>query len=246
MNVFNPAKVVEGVDVVPFEGLEAALNRVMPDAVVNCIGITLRKEQVGDAEYCYEVNGMLPHRLKCWGQRNNARIIHFSTDCVFDGSEGHYTETSNPTAKDVYGKSKYLGEITDSNCLTLRGSIIGRELTGKTELLEWALSQRGTQIKGFSKVIYSGVTTNVMAKLVAQILQRPVFLSGLYQISSEPISKYELLQKINVAFGLDTKITEDCSYVSKKDLVSLKLKNEIGFVCPSWDEMIKELVTDKI
>lgn len=243
--LFDPAKVIDNVDVFFFEKVETVLNRLKPDVILNCVGITLRKPEIKDFNYCLELNSFLPQRLRCWAAQNHSRVIHFSTDCVFDGTEGHYVEDSYPSAKDVYGRTKYLGEITGPQCLTLRGSMIGRELFGKSELLEWAFSQAGKPIKGYSKALYSGVTTSVMAGLVRKILQRPTVITGLYQVSSTPISKFELLQKINQAFQLKMKVEEDCSYVSKKDLVSSKIRTEIGFICPSWDEMINQLASGK-
>jgi dTDP-4-dehydrorhamnose reductase len=245
-NLFDPNKVLEKIDVQPFEQLENALNELRPNVILNCVGITLRKEEIKDLNYCLEVNSFLPQRLKCWSAQNKAHLIHFSTDCVFDGAQGQYVEESFPSAKDIYGRTKYLGEVHGPESLTLRGSMIGRELFGKTELLEWALSQKGKSIKGYSKALYSGVTTDVMAQLVVDILKKRPFLSGLYQVSSRPISKFDLLQKINRAFGLNMQIAEDCSYVSKKDLVSSKIQREMGFVCPSWDEMINQLASDKL
>jgi dTDP-4-dehydrorhamnose reductase len=244
--VFNPEKVIDKVDVLPFANLNDVLDKLKPDVIVNCLGITLRKAEVKDLDYCLELNSILPHMLDCWAAQNNSHLIHFSTDCVFDGVEGGYTEVSFPSAKDIYGRTKYLGEVSGPHSLTLRGSMIGRELHRKTELVEWALSQRGQTIKGYSKVIYSGVTTKVMSGLVLSILKRPTLLSGLYQVSSKPISKYELLQKMNRAFSLNMQIIEDCSYVSKKDLVGSKIQREMDFVCPSWDEMIDQLASESL
>ena len=242
--IFDPAKSISSVDVTDFEGVKRILDKVQPEVVINCVGVTLRKKEITDLAYALEVNSLLPHKLKCWSAQSLSKVIHFSTDCVFDGSGGPYFEDACPSAKDIYGKTKYLGEVQSPTCLTLRGSMIGRELYGKSELLEWTLSQKGQTIKGYSGAIYSGVTTSVMAQLVISILQRPLFMSGLYHVSSQPISKFELLVKINDAFGLGLKILEDCSYVSKKELDSSKIYREIGFVCPSWSEMIDQLVLD--
>jgi dTDP-4-dehydrorhamnose reductase len=244
--LFDQSHVIEGVDVYDSTHLESVLNRLQPNVILNCVGITLRKKEIQNLEYCLEVNSLMPHRLKCWSAQNNAYFIHFSTDCVFDGAVGEYTENSPPSAKDTYGKTKYLGEVVGSQCLTLRGSMIGRELYGKTELLEWALAQKGKTIKGYANALYSGVTTSIMADLVLKILKQPSRLVGTYQVSSEPISKLDLLRKINNVFDLKMKVNEDCSYVSKKDLNSSKIRREIGFICPSWDEMINQLASEKV
>ena len=141
-DIFNPKKVIDNIDVLPFENLEKALNEIKPDVILNCVGITLSKAEIKDLNYCLELNSFLPQRLKCWAAQNGAKLIHFSTDCVFDGTQGSYVENSYPSATDIYGRTKYLGEVHGPNCLTLRGSMIGPELYGKTELLEWALSQK--------------------------------------------------------------------------------------------------------
>lgn len=243
--IFNSAKIIDKIDVHEFSHVENALNKLKPDVILNCVGVTLRKKEIQDLPYCLEVNSLMPHKLKCWAAQNQAHLIHFSTDCVFDGASGNYTENSPPSARDVYGRTKYLGEVIGDRSLTLRGSMIGHELYGKTELLEWALAQKGKSIKGYANALYSGVTTLVAAELVLSILKQKSFLKGLYQISSEPISKFKLLQKINQSFDLKMQIQEDCSYVSKKDLSSLKIQNETGFICPSWDEMVNQLASDR-
>jgi dTDP-4-dehydrorhamnose reductase len=242
MGVFDATKVLDNVDVLPFVHLERKLDALKPDVILNCVGITLRKKEIENFDYCLEVNSFHPQRLRCWVQKNSKYLVHFSTDCVFDGALGAYSETSYPSAKDIYGRTKYLGEVAGENCLTLRGSMIGRELTGKTELLEWAFSQKGQQIKGYSKAIYSGVTTTVMAQLVASLLANKTCLTGVYQVSSEPISKFDLLNKINHFFKLGMSVVEDSKYSSRKDLDSSKIKKAVGFVSPSWDEMLTQLV----
>ncbi len=245
-SVFAANRIFDGVDVLNFSNLEKILNDLKPSVILNCVGVTLRKPEIQDLHHCLELNSFLPHRLKCWAAQNGARVVHFSTDCVFDGADGDYSEYSQPTAKDNYGRTKYLGEIADSpHCLTLRGSMIGRELFGKTELLEWTLAQRGKAVKGFGRVIYSGTTTVEMGRLVRSLLGRATFLSGIFQVSSTPISKYALLEKINKFYRLELNLTEDCNYVSNKVLLSTKLKAATGFVCPSWDEMIEKLVADR-
>lgn len=243
--LFDSRYVIDGIDVAHFNHVEKVLNQVKPDVILNCIGITLRKPEIKDLAYSLEINSLYPHKLKAWVVSHKAHLIHFSTDCVFDGKDEFYTELSPPSADDIYGKTKYLGETKGPHCLTLRGSMIGRELYGKTELLEWAISQKGKTIKGFKKAWYSGVTTQVMADLVSQILNQNPLPMGLLQISSEPITKYDLLVKLNRIMGLNLVINEDYDYVSKKILKSDKVRHELNFVCPSWDEMISHLVSEK-
>lgn len=243
-NLFNDQNIFDHVDVLETSKITNLLNSLKPDAILNCVGITLRKPEIKDLEYCTKVNGQFPHFLSSWCEKNNSYLIHFSTDCVFSGKESPYTEDSAKTATDIYGTTKSQGEVTGPSALTLRGSMIGRELYGKTELLEWAFSQKNKKIKGFSKAIYTGVTTDVMADLVAKLLKSPQKLVGLYQVSSEPISKFDLLQLINQSFALNMMISEDSSYATSKILLSEMLSQKQGFHCPSWPDMINELTKD--
>lgn len=243
--IFDPNKIFDGVDVNDFKNVETILNQLKPDVILNCIGITLRKKEINDLMACIDINSLFPHKLKAWVQNNGAHLIHFSTDCVFNGKNDFYNELSSPSANDTYGKTKYLGEVIGEHCLTIRGSMIGRELYGKSELLEWALSQSGKTILGYKNVSYSGVTTSTMADLIEKIILSGTLLTGLWHVSSMPISKFDLLVKINNAFNLKMKINEESDHCSKKNLNSDKIKKQLGFVCPSWDEMITQLVTEK-
>src|SRR5262249_32316179 len=117
-----------------------------------------------------EINSLLPHRLALVCAAAGARLVHLSTDCVFSGRKGAYTESDPPDADDLYGRSKYLGEVASPGCLTLRTSIIGRELSRKTGLLEWLLSQRGATVKGFRSAIFSGFTTHEMGRIIERLL----------------------------------------------------------------------------
>lgn len=243
--VFKAGRCIHFADLGNWSETERTLANCRPEVILNAAGITLRKEEIKELSYCVEINGLLPHRLKCWAAQNDAKVIQFSTDCVFDGSGGPYTENSIPSAKDNYGRTKYLGEIGGDHGLTLRGSMIGREIFGKTELLEWALSKKGQRVSGFSRALYSGVTTTVMANLVVRILRDHPQLRGLYQVSSSAISKFDLLEKINRGFQLDMEIQKDDHYATNKELICEKLNRDVGFVCPSWDEMIAQLANEK-
>ena len=242
--LFNPGELFDQIDVLDHDKLNEVFSQLKPDVILNCVGITLRKPEINDEDYSRKVNSEFPHFLNSYVEKSGSYLIHFSTDCVFSGQDGPYSEDSPRSANDVYGRTKAAGEVVGGHALTLRGSMIGRELSGKTELLEWALSKKGKVVKGFSKVIYSGVTTNIMAELVAVLLKMPAKPTGLYQVSSAPISKYELLNLINKSFRLNLTILEDSSYASSKVLLSEKLKKNIGFNCPTWPEMVDELAKD--
>ena len=242
--LFAVNEIIDRIDVAETEKVLALLDEVKPDVVLNCVGITLRKPEIKNFDYAWKINSDFPQKLNAWVTKNKAYLVHFSTDCVFSGKDGPYTEDSPKSATDTYGKTKAAGEVTGPNALTLRGSMIGRELFGKTELLEWALSQKNGQVKGFSKAIYSGVTTNAMAELVHKLLMLPIKLTGIYQVSSKPISKLDLLKLINQAYHLNLEIVEDETFATSKILSSEKLHKAIGFNCPEWPKMVDELVKD--
>lgn len=242
-NLFNE-NVFDGIDVSNWQSVEQILSKIKPDFIVNAIGITIRKPEMSDISKALEINSFFPRKLLKWAQQNNSRVIHLSTDCVFDGSSGHYTETSLPSAKDNYGKTKFLGEIEGEHALTLRFSCIGRELESHTELLEWFLSQEGKEIKGFGKVTYTGVTTLVVAREVINTIVKFPHLSGIFQLSSSPISKYDLLCLIQKKYGTHVSIVRNDEYVADKSLVCDKYVKATGFKPLSWDMMIDELHSD--
>lgn len=242
--LFEEAKIFSGVDVMDFKSIEKVLNELKPQWIINCIGVTLRKTEAADFEKCIELNSMLPHRLKAWATAHQAKVIHFSTDCIFDGSQGNYTEADAPSAKDLYGKSKFLGEIQGPHALTLRLSFFGRELEKKTEIVEWLLAQKGKKIKGYSRAMYSGISTLRLAQEVSKIIQKFPTLNGLYHISSKPISKYDMLVLLNEAFNTQIEIEKFDDFVNDKSLNSTPYKQITSFTPPEWKEMIQELATD--
>lgn len=243
--IFDSARFVGGVDVDDEKKLIATLDQLKPGVLINCIGVTTRKIDPVDSARVVRINALLPHLLYGWSARNNARLIHFSTDCVFSGEAGPYDENAKPDASDLYGRSKLMGEVSARPALTLRSSIIGHELNHHTELVEWLIQQRGGKIKGFSKVIYSGVTTGYMAYLVEKILHSKVELSGVYQFGSPPVSKFDLLQRLNQALALGIKIENDSSKNSDKSLVGNRLFEVLKDADkPSWDQMISQLTAE--
>jgi dTDP-4-dehydrorhamnose reductase len=220
------------------------LVKVNPDVIINAIGVTIRRgvnENISDTIY---LNSFFPHQLSNWALAFKKRLIHFSTDCVFSGSEGSYLEDATPNALDYYGKTKGLGEVFSSNALTLRSSMIGPELFNKTELFEWIINNKEKEINGFSRVMYSGVTTVYMARLVTNLIENHKDLAGIYNIASNPISKFELLHLINNNFDLELVINKNQSIISNKTLDPSKIDNELGIKSPSWDELIIELKKD--
>ena len=237
--------VIRGVDVMNFENLHRVLADLLPDYVVNCVGIIKQRDEARMAIPSITVNSLLPHKLAVMAGEWGGRIIHFSTDCVFSGKRGGYTEEDDSDADDLYGKSKFLGEVAAENALTLRTSIIGRELVEHKSLLDWFLSQNHKTVKGFKRVIYAGVTTNQMAEVVTEIIRRDQPLSGLYQVVSDPISKYDLLCLLRDAYRLDIEILADETVVSDRSMQGDKLRAATGYVSPPWPVLAKKLADDR-
>ena len=220
------------------------LVKVNPDVIINAIGITIRRGSTKNISDTIYLNSFFPHQLSNWALAFKKRLIHFSTDCVFSGSEGSYLEDTTPDALDYYGKTKGLGEVNSKSSLTIRSSMIGPELFNKTELFEWIINNKEKEINGFSRVMYSGVTTVYMARLVADLIDNHKNLCGIYNTASKPISKYELLHLINDNFDLGLIINDDKTVISNKTLNASKIEKEIGLQPPSWDELIFELKKD--
>jgi len=175
-------------------------------------------------------------------EKNRKKIIHFSTDCVFDGKVGDYLEDSFTNALDQYGRTKAFGEIAYEHTLTIRSSFIGLELFNKSELLEWCLAQEGKSIKGFTKAMYSGVSIIYLSEVIVSIINEHPTLSGLRQLSIEkPISKYNLLCIARDAFKLNIEIIPDDSIEIKPTLNGAKFKKELNLKIPTWEEMMLEL-----
>lgn len=247
IQLFSGDNVIGGVDVKKFEILTGVFAAINPDVILNCVGITKRKININYPLEVLMVNSVFPHQLANWAKENQKRVIHFSTDCVFDGKIGNYTESSLTTAEDIYGRTKALGEITYNHTLTIRSSFIGQELFDRTELLDWFLSQDGKVIKGFKNTFYSGVSTIFMAKVIKEIILNFPDLFGLYQLApGNPISKFELLSIAKESFNINVDIIADELHVHHPTLDSSKLKTEIDLTVPSWKEMMDELASEKL
>ncbi len=235
---------IGGVDALVFESVSEAIDRARPDVVVNAIGIVKQRSTATDPIPSISVNSLFPHRLARLCDAVGARLVHFSTDCVFSGRRGAYLEDDTPDPVDLYGRSKLLGEVEGAGVLTIRTSIIGRELENMTGLLEWFLGHAGGRVKGFSHVTWSGVTTNFLSQVVARLIRDRSSLSGILHLSGPAISKYELLVWLNEAFGTKTMIEPDDSVVSDRSLISDRFWSETGFRRPVWTEMVTELAEE--
>src|ERR1039458_2822961 len=236
--------VIRGVDVMDFDGLHDTLKELRPDFIVNCVGIVKQREESRMAIPSISINSLLPHKLAALAEGWGGRVIHPSADCVFDGKRGGYTEDDDSGAEDLYGKSKFLGELHCDNGLTLRTSIIGRELVEHRSLLDWFLMQQGKTVPGVRRVIYFGVTTNQLAEVVTLVIQKFPGLHGLFQVVSEPISKHDLLCLIRDAYKLEVNITPEDGEVSDRSMKGDKFREATGYVSPPWTELVRRLAED--
>jgi dTDP-4-dehydrorhamnose reductase len=232
-------RIIPSVDVENFDAIVNCFGEVKPDVVINCIGVIKQLSAAQDPLTTLPLNSLLPHRLERLCRLIGARFIHVSTDCVFSGRRGNYHETDVPDAEDLYGRSKLLGEV-DTGAITLRTSIIGRELATKNGLVEWFLGS-SNQVYGYTKAIFSGVTSDELARVIARrVLPRPN-LSGVFHVSSKPISKYELLGVIKHAYDLQTEIVPDDSVAIDRSLNSERFREATGYRPPSWLAMIQKM-----
>ena len=242
--LFDEARCLSGVVAEDFDTVAQALATVRPDTVVNCIGVVKQDAAAKDPLTSITVNSLFPHRLAKSCGELGARLIHLSTDCVFSGLKGNYAETDNPDPTDLYGRSKLLGEIAAEECLTIRTSMIGRELQGAHGLLEWFLSQRGGRVRGFKRAIFSGFTTPALARVISRIITDHRELSGVWHVASEPISKFDLLTLVKQTYGLAVEIEPEESFVCDRSLNGTRFRETTGIHSPGWPEMIEEMFRD--
>lgn len=237
-------KIVTGIDAYAWKNLQETIRGHRPDVLLNCIGVIKQKSDGNASVPCIALNALLPHALEEAVASYGGRLIHFSTDCVFKGDRGQYTEEDRPDADDWYGRSKALGEVQGENSLTLRTSIIGPEVTGHRSLIDWFLMQDSTPISGYARAIYSGVTTREMAFLVHFILSRKPDLRGLYHVASEPLSKYELLTMLRDELRIAADIVPDDTVVIDRSMNGKLFEKTTGYRIPAWSEMIAGLADD--
>lgn len=237
--------VISGVNAMHADALDRLLGELRPSVIVNCIGIIRQRPEALSPIPSITINSLLPHRLAALAGTWGGRVIHFSTDCVFSGRQGGYVEGHPSDAEDLYGKTKFLGEVAGANALTLRTSIIGRELSEHRSLLDWFRGQNHKAVRGYRRVIFSGVTTNHLAELVASIIEKHPGLNGLYQVASEPTTKYALLCLLRDAYQLDVCVEPDDLEVSDRSLRCDRLREAIGYQCPSWPMLVRQLAEDR-
>ena len=241
--LFSTENTYPGIDVRSSGRLVEVLTDFHPDAVVNAIGIVKQLPEAKESIPSLEINALFPHRLALLCKDISARMIHLSTDCVFSGKKGNYMESDTSDADDLYGRTKFLGEVTEKNCLTLRTSMIGLELSRKKNLLEWFLAQK-RNVNGYKRVIFSGFTTLELSRVIENLLANYPEAHGVYHVSSEPISKLDLLSLIKEYLKFQIEIIPDESFACDRSLDSSKFRQEFNYNPQSWEEMIIELCED--
>lgn len=232
--------ILAGVDVENVDALARLFDEVRPQAVINCIGLVKQLAAAADPLQALPINALLPHRLARLCALIGARLVHVSTDCVFDGRKGNYRETDPTDAEDLYGKSKYLGEVSYPHTITLRTSIIGHEIASAHGLVGWFLKQEG-RIKGYRRAIFSGLPTVELSRIVRDIvLPRPA-LSGLYHVAAAPIAKLDLLELIAAAYGKNIVIEPDDSVITDRSLNAERFREATGYVAPVWPDLVAQM-----
>lgn len=234
------SRIVTGVDVEDPDALARVFAQVRPQAVVNCIGLVKQLAQAEDPLQALPVNALLPHRLARLCELVQARLVHVSTDCVFSGRKGHYVETDEPDAQDLYGRSKLLGEVDYPHAITLRTSIIGHELTSARGLVNWFLAQQGP-VKGYTRAVFSGLPTCELARVICDVVLPQPDLHGLYHVAAEPIAKFDLLQLVNREYGKALQIGPDDALKIDRSLDATRFRSATGYVAPPWPELVARM-----
>jgi dTDP-4-dehydrorhamnose reductase len=239
------ARLLHGVDTGDQDALVSTLNRVRPDVVINAVGVIKQLAVANDPLLVLPVNAIFPHRLAGLCDLAGARLIHVSTDCVFSGRRGNYTESDASDAEDLYGKSKHIGEVHDRpHVITLRTSGIGHELNSRHGLLEWFLGESGP-VRGYSQAIYTGLPWVELARVIREYVFPRPDLSGLYHVSSDPISKLDLLRIVAKVYCKQIEIQPDDSVRIDRSLDSARFRTGTGYVPAAWPALVAAMHTHR-
>lgn len=236
-------KILVGLDVDSQDSLLRHLADTRPEVVINCVGLVKQLADSEDPLSAIPMNSLLPHRLARMCRLSGARLIHISTDCVFSGTRGRYREEDPSDAKDLYGRSKFLGEVIGPNAITLRTSIIGHELVSSHGLVGWFLSQE-RNVKGYTRAIFSGLPTVELARVMRDVVIPSAALSGLYHVGAAPISKYDLLNLVAKQYGKAITIAADRDFVIDRSLDVSRFHEATGYTAPDWPELIGRMHMD--
>jgi dTDP-4-dehydrorhamnose reductase len=236
-------RLIQGVFADDFGSVKKPLCQLKPDAVINCIGLIKQLPIAREPIPAIQINALFPHQLSAACMRQNARFIHISTDCVFTGKKGRYTEEDDSDATDLYGRTKYLGEVAGDGACTLRTSIIGHELRNGKSLIEWFLSQNG-RVSGYTNAIYSGLPTIELSEVIQKYVLPDQSLSGLFHVSSEPISKHDLLSLVAKQYRKTIIIEPSDCVREDKTLDSALFRARTGYHPPEWSVLVRKMHED--
>ncbi len=242
--IFDRQRTLDNIDVTDFDALEGTIAELRPDVVINAVGIIKQLASAEGSANVSLINSTLPQKLAAMSEKHGFRLICIGTDCVFSGRKGNYTESDQPDPIDDYGRSKLLGEVSGPNCLTIRTSIIGRELGTANSLVEWFLSNRGGSIKGYKRAIYTGMPTIEFAELIVKLITDFPDLNGIYHAASEPITKFDLLGLLNRQYAANVRIEPSNEFNIDRSLNGEKLRRATGIRLPDWPTMVRKMVSD--
>ncbi|PKL70327.1 MAG: NAD(P)-dependent oxidoreductase [Methanomicrobiales archaeon HGW-Methanomicrobiales-1] len=242
--VFRRMDIIGNIKADNFESVRTAIDRTNPEVIINCIGIVKQLPAAHDPLQSIAINALFPHQLAQICRQKNIRLIHMSTDCVFSGQRGYYSEEDPSEAEDLYGKTKYLGETDYPGCLTIRTSMIGRELDTTHGLIEWFMSNEGKTVPGYKNVIFSGLTTMALSEIINTIISDYPDLNGVRQIASKSISKYDLLCLVKETYAMTISIEPDETIINDRSLNPEKFRKETNIKIPSWEYMIDQMHRD--
>lgn len=234
------------VDACNWDEVSRVLDECRPDYILNAVGFIKQRDGKNQEVRTVQLNCLIPHQLNQWCCENDARLIHFSTDCVFSGESGMYCEADRPDPIDFYGRTKLVGEVHSANALTIRTSIVGWELSRSTSLLEWFRANYHDNLSGYKKAIYSGLSTKALSECVSYLLDNYPDASGLYHVASEPISKYQLLSDLKAEMGWKGgAIQAEEDFTCDRSLDGSRFVEAFGWKTPSWEQMISQLAADR-
>lgn len=234
-------------DITNISEVEKVIQEMKPDVVINCIGLIKQVADHNNTIMNIELNALLPNQLSKLCEKYKSRFIHMSTDCVFSGKKGMYKDFDFADADDIYGRTKKLGEICDlEHVLTIRTSIIGRELRGRSSLVEWFLAQEGKEVKGFRKAIFSGFPTRTIGVILEKHVLHNSSLHGVFNVSADPIDKFSLLNLIKNEKKSNVEIIPDDDFEIDRSLDSSRFRNLTHFKPLPWGQLIKDVFINDI
>jgi len=238
-NIFDRHQTYDNVDIRIQSDFQKVIAKTRPDVVVNCAGLV--KPRATDEVETIQVNSLFPHRLAQSCGLSGTRLVQISTDCVFSGTRGQYSESSVPDPVDLYGLTKLLGEVSYGSNLIIRTSMIGRELGTRRNLIEWLLSQTG-EVRGFTNAIFSGLTTRALSRVVLKLAS--IGASGLVHVGTEPTSKYDLLRLVKRSFRLGNISIVPCADEKTDRSLACPRVNAMGIAVPSMQMMVDEMAKE--